>query len=793
MGAPLLQEDAGDRDLPCPVAPLQSSTAFLPAYLVYQHPYSCTNLVGHWSHALKTSGARCRRMNLNFFFLRHQLTMNDPEGEPDDGPEAIDDETVLTPHFDAQNVVDPKVSAGFSPTRGDANRPAIDLPPEFFPNHLPAGYQVDDFCIVAALGRGAFACVYLAQQLSMHRLVALKISIGLTSDAIDFGESQTLARLDHPGIVRVFDQRRLEGRDAHLLYMQYLPGGTLAGVVERVRMQCRSDAANDREVSSWSSDPESELTGRVLLDSVDENLLSASQQVPEHSEVRDWIATAPWPMVVAWIGVRLSRALHAAHGQGVFHRDVKPANVLLSAEGRPRLADFNVSFSQPASISPASASPSSASTDDSAVGSAGGSIGGSIAYMSPEHLRAVAMLSGGATRSSPEHEFAHEFAHDVAHDVDARADVYSTGVLLWELWQGERPYLDEPPPVCGADWFARQIELRGQSPRMLSRTSSAKDLPSGSERVLEQVLRQAVAPDPADRPQTAEELSARLRLALFPEAARLFDPSADSWAGRCSRLSPWLVATAFILLPNIAAGFFNFLYNDVEIIQRHPELRPRFLALANTVNWISFPLGGLLMIVIARPVAAAVAGARAGQPNDGVAITRTIELGLRAAWIGGLLWLAAAFVFPIVLVTGTPSLPPLGAVHFFGSLLICGGVAAVYPFFGLVVMATRIYYPCLVRKTMRDEEFDRHHDDVRRWCARFLLAAAGIPLLGLALLLSRETMARYVVASAVAATAIGLVAAFAAFQCVHQHWETMSEILSKRKQAVGSIRHERLD
>jgi len=65
MGAPLLQEDAGDRDIPCRVAPVQSSTAFLPAYVVYQHPYSGNNLVGHGSHALKTSGARCRRMNLN--------------------------------------------------------------------------------------------------------------------------------------------------------------------------------------------------------------------------------------------------------------------------------------------------------------------------------------------------------------------------------------------------------------------------------------------------------------------------------------------------------------------------------------------------------------------------------------------------------------------------------------------------------------------------------------------------------------------------------------------------------
>jgi len=63
MSAPRLPEDAGDREIPCRVAPLQSSTAFLPAYVVDQHPYSGTNLVGHGSHAWKTSGARCRRIN----------------------------------------------------------------------------------------------------------------------------------------------------------------------------------------------------------------------------------------------------------------------------------------------------------------------------------------------------------------------------------------------------------------------------------------------------------------------------------------------------------------------------------------------------------------------------------------------------------------------------------------------------------------------------------------------------------------------------------------------------------
>ncbi len=71
------------------------------------------------------------------------------------------------------------------------------------PSRLPTDLtgQIDDFDLLTELGRGAFACVYLARQRSMQRMVALKISADKSS------EPQTLAQLDHPNIVRVYDQR----------------------------------------------------------------------------------------------------------------------------------------------------------------------------------------------------------------------------------------------------------------------------------------------------------------------------------------------------------------------------------------------------------------------------------------------------------------------------------------------------------------------------------------------------------------------------------------------------------
>ena len=94
---------------------------------------------------------------------------------------------------------------------------------------IQSGERLDDFDLLVLLGKGAFASVFLARQNSMQRLVALKIS------ADSGNEPQTLAQLDHEHIVRVFDQRMLADRGLRLLYMQYVTGGTLQGVVEVVR------------------------------------------------------------------------------------------------------------------------------------------------------------------------------------------------------------------------------------------------------------------------------------------------------------------------------------------------------------------------------------------------------------------------------------------------------------------------------------------------------------------------------------------------------------------------------
>ena len=103
---------------------------------------------------------------------------------------------------------------------------------------------------------------------------------------------------------------------------------------------------------------------------------------------------------IVWLGVRMADALSAVHQCGFVHHDLKPSNVLLGLDGQPRVLDFNLA---------------------SDVRNAKSRLGGTLPYMPPEHLNAV------------RHP-------DAPGQMDARGDVYSLGVILYEL-------LDRGPPL----------------------------------------------------------------------------------------------------------------------------------------------------------------------------------------------------------------------------------------------------------------------------------------------------------------------------------------------------------
>lgn len=605
-----------------------------------------------------------------------------------------------------------------------AGRPAA-------PKELAAGDRIDDFAVVQQLGRGAFARVYLARQLSMQRLVALKVSAGKGD------EPQALAQFDHPNIVRVYDQRVLDDGATHLLYMQYLPGGTLADVVKRVR---------------WNGP--SLRRGHLLIEAVDDNLLAASQQSPEGSTLRGWLADAPWPLAVAWIGVQLGHALDEAHRRGVLHRDVKPANVLLSPEGVPKLADFNVSFAGAAGRAGAAAT-----------------LGGSIGYMAPEHLAAI----GGEAGATPD-------------DVRERADLYSLAVLLWELWQGRRPFATRGEADCWTTALRQQADAR-MEPLVEPERTRAAGVEDASERVLEGTLRRTLHPDPEERPATGAELAGRLQLALHPAAAELFDPPSDCWRAWLFSLPAILVIAVATLTPNIAAGLFNYFYNEREIIGVHPGMKPNFVLLSTCVNATFFPLGGAIAAWVGVDVARTIRRAKrreAARPDD---LRRLFLLPYQGAWIGGALWAAASVIFPVVLsiLHRADEFPVAEAAHFCLSLLVCGAVAAVYPYFLLVTLVTSVYYPRVVRQSMTDPDFDARGETLRRDGERFLAAAAVIPLVTILLLVGRNSASTAdLIVYTVLTTLLGLFASFHAYRYALSVWDRIRPVLSQRSKGGGA-------
>ncbi|TWT93692.1 serine/threonine-protein kinase [Neorhodopirellula pilleata] len=589
------------------------------------------------------------------------------------------------------------------------------------------GSRIDDFEIIQMLGKGAFAEVYLARQLSMARLVALKISGG------DGDEPQALAQFDHPNIVRVYDQRIVDR--SHLLYMQYHPGGTLADVVTLVR-----------EVTH---DVSSEIQGEVYLRAIDANLLAAAQVVPERSGTRDWLATADWPKVVAWVGIQLSQALQAAHQAGVLHRDVKPANVLLTAEGIPQLADFNVSLTD----APAAFAQSGQSTETC--------LGGSLGYMSPEHLRAMHPKLSGSPGGIRE-----------------PADLYSLAVLLWELWQGQRPFECNDEARSPSDMIHEQIASRSRPLKPPNWAADGTGKANASARVLHRVLVDALSVDPSARPVSGGAMAGRLKLAMHPEAARLFEPEAGSLADRLMRISPWWVATVAILLPNIAAGWFNYQYNQNEIMTE--QMRAGLDQIAFWVNAIAFPFAVGLMIYFTSACARALGAACNGETVGPQELRATLELGHRAAIIGGTCWTIAGIVYPILLRWRFSEFTSDQATHFFLSLLMCGGVAMIYPLFVLGMITTHVYYPQMIRPTMIDSQFHANAKRIKETSESYLLIAVLIPLFGLALMVFGESQSKGFMLTAIFAGMLGLFGSFKAYRSMVQTWERLGEVLASK-------------
>lgn len=648
-------------------------------------------------------------VSVDLVFEEYQIRKN--AGDKVSPTEVFKRFPALARELDGLFRLDPALRSTFMSGEGPAA--TIDLSP---------GETIDDFELLLRLGRGAFATVYLARQRSMQRLVALKVSADKGT------EPQTLAQLDHENIIRVYDQRLLPERGVRLLYMQYAAGGTLAEVIHRMK-----------------AIPQSEWNGQNYLRAIDAELDDHGETRPSDSAIRRQIAEMSWPQLVCWMGNQLARALHYAHRAGVLHRDIKPANVLITSEGVPKLADFNISFG---------------STLEGASAEEG--MGGSLAYMSPEHLEAC----------NPGHPRA-------ASEMDGRSDLFSLGIVLCELLTGRRPFEQDGLHAARL----QRLEIMTDGRRQGLPDTYSRSLCMTEDCGLGDVFKRCLAPYPEERFASGKALANALDLCQQPEARQLLCDDVTGWK-QLARRWPLTAIITVTVIPNMIAAIFNFLYNRAEIQASMPEADETFIPIMEIINLIAFPTGMLSAGWLAGSVT------RAMRIDEQMRLTaeelqerrrRCLQLGNVAALVGLTLWLIAAPAYPILLSWLLGDVPPSIYAQFVASLTLCGLIAAAYPFFFVSLLAVRCLYPSLVHwDTMSKEELPALKQLARNLWIHLILAAT-VPMLSVMILVLsvRELNSRFALVVLAAGGTIGFATAVSAFRLVQQDLQVLIKFIER--------------
>lgn len=270
------------------------------------------------------------------------------------------------------------------------------------------GQTISHYRILKKLGEGGMGKVYLADDISLERKVALKfLPREMTADQ-DANrrfkrEAYAIARLNHPNIITIHEIDELQGRN--YIVMEYIPGGTLQ-----------------------------------------EKMTVLKEQDDDLQKLRDILV----------IALQMGRGLQKAHEAGIIHRDIKPANILLDTDGQVKIMDFGLARLTGAT---------SKLTRD-------GSTAGTAQYMAPEQI--------------------------TAGEIDQRSDIWSFGVVLYEMICGKPPFKEE---------FLQALfySILNDSPPPLA--DLFPDLPAD----LEKIVYRCLAKEAEERYQTMAEVLADLK------------------------------------------------------------------------------------------------------------------------------------------------------------------------------------------------------------------------------------------------------------------------------------------
>lgn len=342
------------------------------------------------------------------------------------------------------------------------------------------GERFAGFELLAEIGRGAFSRVFLAQQAALaNRKIVLKIC------ERSHAEPEQLAQLQHTHVVPIYSAHPLGRLQA--ICMPYFGATTLADVTKLVGRRDSLPASGRALLetviarvgatvteNSASSPASVVATGTTKLSAAGEPTVTAdsSSNVSDSANMLSARGPGHWSAeskllgelsyveAILWIIARAAEGLAHAHERGIIHQDLKPANILLSDEGRPMLLDFNLAVDVKRPFDGARRA-----------------IGGTLPYMSPEQLRSLKSGDGQG---------------------DARSDIYSLGVVLYELLTGKLPYAPQFGVLTEA--AHRMAEQRREKPPRL-RQANRSVTPA-----IEAIVDKCLAYEPSERYATAREL-----------------------------------------------------------------------------------------------------------------------------------------------------------------------------------------------------------------------------------------------------------------------------------------------